>query len=124
MLLPGGANRDLNVLAKGCQEFHEATHGEATSTISHQQGNLRLLHAENFGDLGLRHAAALEDRMDLQSELRFKQFLFRVGKAQVRKDVLTALRNAASAAARSLGFCFHARFAFLCGLVRLLPAVS
>jgi hypothetical protein len=38
--------------------------------IPHQQSDLRLLHAEDFGDLHLRHDFVLEDRVDLQGELR------------------------------------------------------
>jgi hypothetical protein len=108
MLLPGGADGDFNVLTERCEEFHKAPHGEVTGTVSHQQGDLRLLHTENLGDFGLCHAAFPEDQVDLESELRFKQFLFGILKAQVRKDVSAALGHAD---VRSPGFCFHASWA-------------
>jgi len=43
---------------------------EITRAIPHQQRDLRLPHAEDFGDLHLRHDFVLEDRVDLQGELR------------------------------------------------------
>jgi hypothetical protein len=43
---------------------------EITRAIPHQQGDLGLPHAEDFGDLDLCHAFVLEDDINLQGELR------------------------------------------------------
>ena len=46
-------------------------YAETTETArAVSQGDLRLPHTENLGDLDLRRAAVLQDRIDLQSELR------------------------------------------------------
>jgi len=42
---------DFNILAQSREEFHEAANGKATRAVSHQQRDLGLLHAEDFGDL-------------------------------------------------------------------------
>jgi len=117
VLLPCGAESDLDVLTEGRKEFHEASHGEAAGAVSHQQGNLRLLHAEDPGNLGLGLAAALEDSMDLQGELSLEQLLLRIGEAQVGKDILAALGDAGCAGARPFGFGFHANCALLLGQI-------
>jgi hypothetical protein len=57
------------------QLAHEASDGKIASAVSHQQRDLGLSHAENFGDLSLCHAAVLQDRIDLEGELGFEQFL-------------------------------------------------
>ena len=68
-------------------------------------------HTENFGDLNLRHAALLQNGIDLQGKLSFEQFLFGVGKSKVRKDVSAAFGYVSDALA-----CF---FAF--GFISVLP---
>jgi hypothetical protein len=90
MFLAAGPHGDLHVLTQGRKKFHEAPDGKVTSAVPHQQRDLRLLHAENLGDLNLRHTAILEDCIDLQSELRFEQLLFGIGKAKVCEDVPAA----------------------------------
>jgi len=91
MVLAAGADGDLNVLAERREELHEASNREVSRAVAHQQRNLRLLHAEDFGDLHLGHAGVLEDGIDLQGELRLEQFLLRIGKAKVCEDVSAAL---------------------------------
>src|SRR6266849_4169156 len=110
MLLEGGPDRDFNVLTQSCEKFHEAPDGEGPSAVSHQQGDLRLLYSENFGDLDLGHAVVLEDRVDLQGELRLEQFLRRIGKAKVCKDVSAALGYAGNAAACFFCSGLHLKF--------------
>ena len=61
---------DFHVLARSREELHETSDREITRAIPHQQRDLRLPHAEDFGDLHLRHDFVLEDRVDLQGELR------------------------------------------------------
>src|SRR5215470_2510302 len=90
MFLATGPNGDFYVRTQGRQKFHEASDGKIASAVSHQQRDLRLRYAENFGDLDLCHATIFEDCIDLQSELRFEQFLFGIGKAKVYEDVSAA----------------------------------
>ena len=124
MFPTGGSDRDFHVLAQCREKFHEASNGKVTRAISHQQRDLRLLHAENFGDLDLCHTAVLEDCIDLQSELRFKQFLFGIGKAKVRKDISAAFGHLSDVPVCFSRFGFHLSSAFLCGPVRLLRAAA
>ena len=107
----GGPDGDFNVLTQSGEEFHEASNRKIARTVPHQQGNLRLLHAEDFGDLRLRHAAVLEERIDLQRELGLEQFLFRIGKAKVRKYVSAAFSHTGNATASFSRFDFHSCFA-------------
>ena len=69
MFLVGWPHGDFHVSTQGCEKFHEASNGKVARTISQQQGDLRLSHAENFGDLNLRHRAVLQNRIDPQGEL-------------------------------------------------------
>lgn len=52
--------------------------------------DLGLLHTENLGDLDLRHAAVLQDWVDLQREPRLEQLLFGTGQTKVREYVSVA----------------------------------
>jgi len=51
VLLACWPNGDFNILMQSREEFHEASNREITRAVSHQQRHLRLLHAEDFGDL-------------------------------------------------------------------------
>lgn len=121
MLLSGGPDGDFNVLTQSREKFHEASDGEVTRAVSHQQGDLRLLYAEDFGDLDLCHAAPLEDSIDLEGELRLEQLLLRIGKAEVCKDVSAAVGYTGNAVVCFLGFGFgfHFSSAFLYSPARL-----
>lgn len=87
MLLAGRPHGDFNIVTQRSEKFHETPDGKVTGAISHQQGDLRLPHTENLGDLDLRHATILEERIDLQSEPRLEKFLLGIGKAKICKDV-------------------------------------
>lgn len=123
MLLTGGPDGDFNVLTQSGEEFHKASDGKVARAIPHQQGDLRLLHSENFGDLDLCHPTTLENRVDLQGELSLEQFLFRIGKTEVCEDVSTAFGYANNSAACLFGFGFHFNSAFLYSPARLPLAV-
>jgi len=107
VFLARGPDGDFDVLEQGGEKLHEAANGKVARAVAHQQGDLRLLHAENFGDLHLGHAAVLEDRVDLQGELRFEQLLLGIGKSQVGKDVSAAFGYPGSALAGSSCLGFH-----------------
>jgi hypothetical protein len=81
MFLARWPDGDFNVLTQGSKELHKASNGEVTRTVPHQQRDLRLLHAKDFGDLDLCHAAVLKDGIDLQGELCLEQLLLRIRKA-------------------------------------------
>lgn len=119
MFLVGRPHGDFHVLTQSREEFHEAPDGKIAGTVPHQQGDLRLPHAENFGDLDLCHAAFFQDRIDLQSELSLEQFLFGIGKAQICKDVSAAFGYVSNALACFFRFGFHLNSASLCGPVQL-----
>ena len=90
MFLVGRPHGDFYVLTQSREKFHEAFNGKVARAISHQQRDLRLPHAENFGDLNLGLAAVFQDRVDLQGKLGLEQLLFGISKAQVCKDVSAA----------------------------------
>src|ERR1700693_1907768 len=121
MFLTGGPHGDFNILAQSRKEFHKASDRKAARAVAHQQGNLGLLHAENFGDLHLGHAAALKDRINLQGELRFEQPLLGIWEAKICKDVSAAVDYAGNALAFLPGFGCHPSSAFLGALARLRP---
>src|SRR5271169_1298485 len=84
MLLARRPDGNFNVLTESGEEFHKPSDREVTRAIPHRQRNLRLLHAEDFGDLNLCQAAVFEDRRDLQGELCLEQLLLGIGKAKVQ----------------------------------------
>jgi len=61
LLFAGGADGDFDVLAEGGEKFHEAADAEVAGAVAHEQGNLGLLNAENFGEFDLGRAAGFED---------------------------------------------------------------
>lgn len=119
MFLASGPDGDFNIATQSREKFHQASNGKTASAVPHQQGNLGLLHAENFSDLDLCHAAVLEDCVDLQRELRLEQFLLRIGEAKVCKDVAAAFGHAANAVVGCSSFGIHFSFAFLYSPARL-----
>jgi hypothetical protein len=54
VLLPGGPDGDLHVLAEGRQKFHEPASRETAGAVTHEQGHVRLLDAERLGGSRLR----------------------------------------------------------------------
>jgi hypothetical protein len=48
-----GPDGNFNVLTQRSEEFHQASNGKITRAVAHEQGDLGLLHAENFGDRDL-----------------------------------------------------------------------
>lgn len=118
MLLAGRPDADFHISTQGCEKFHQAPNRKIARSVPHQQRNLRLLHAKNFGDLCLCHAAVLENRIDLQRELGLKQLLLRTGKPKVSKYVSTAFGYSGNSTASLFGFPFHFSSAFLDSRVR------
>jgi hypothetical protein len=119
MVLAAGADGDFNVVAQSREELDEASNREVSRAVAHQQRDLRLLHAEDFGDFDLCHAAVLEDGIDLQGEVGLEEFLLGIGKAKVCEDVSAALGYAGDALACFSGFGVHFSSAFLDSPARL-----
>jgi len=113
VFLTSGTNSYLNVLTQSGEEFHEASNGKVTCAVPHQQGDLRLLHAEVFGYLDLSHTAVFKDCADLQGKLCLEKFLFSIGKSEVCKDVSASLGYASNTVAPFLCFGSHLNSAFL-----------
>jgi len=119
VLLAGGADGNFYVLTEGGEKFHEAADAEVARAVAHEQGDLRLLNAENFGELDLGHAAGFEDGIDLQGELGLEQFLLGIGETKVREDVAAAFRHASDAFLCLFCFGFHFSSVFLDDPARL-----
>ena len=69
MRFAGGADADLEIVAESGEKLHEAADAKVASAMAHQQGNLRLLDAENFGECKLVSSGA---------EALFPRCLFRL----------------------------------------------
>ena len=107
MWFAGGADGDLDVLSEGGEEFHEAADAEVAGAVAHEEGDLGLLDAEDFGDFDLGQVAVLEDGIDLEGELGLEQFLLGIGEAEVGEDVSAAFRYASDALLGLFCFGFH-----------------
>lgn len=49
MWFAGGADGDFDVLVEGGEKFYEAADAEVAGAVAHEQGDLGLLDAEDFG---------------------------------------------------------------------------
>ena len=92
-------------------EYSFATFFTTGGAVAHQQGHLRLLNPKDLSDLCLRQAAVLEDRMNLQRELRLEQLLLGIGKAEGPEDVSATFSYAGDSLGSfsRFGFPFGAR---------------
>ena len=90
MFLVGRPHGDFHVLTQSREKFHEGSNGKVGRAISHQQRDLRLPHSESFGGSRLVSCRCLSGCADLQRRLGLEQLLFRIGKAQVCKNVSAA----------------------------------
>jgi hypothetical protein len=90
MFLAGGLHGDLDVLAEGGEKVHEALDGKGAGAVAHQGGDVRLLDAEDLASFGLLEAATFDEAVNLESKLSFQDLLFRMGEAEVGKDISTA----------------------------------
>src|SRR2546422_11377583 len=77
----------------------------------------RSLDAEDFSGFGLAKGTVLNESVNLQRQLCFQEFLFRVGKAEVGEDVPAAFFYADGL----FGSRGHVSCAFLCVAVRPQP---
>lgn len=118
MFLPRLADSDFHILTECSEEFHQAADGKIAGTIAHEQRDLGLLYAQDFGDLDLGQATVFEDRIDLQGELGFEELLFGIEETEIGEDVSGAFGYARCSAAGFFGFVFQFIGAFLDGGVR------
>jgi hypothetical protein len=90
LFFASGLHGDLDVLAEGGEEVHEALDGKGAGAVAHQGGNVRLLDAEDLAGIGLLEAALFDEAVNLQRKLGFQEFLFGMGEAEVGKNVSAA----------------------------------
>lgn len=109
VLLTRWPHSDFNVLPKGSQKVHQSLDGEVAGLPTHQTGNVWLFNAQYRSSLCLREASILDKPVDLQCKAGFELLTFRVGKAEVGKDVA-----ATAPYPDSVAF-LHVSVAFLCG---------
>jgi hypothetical protein len=89
-------DRDLHVLSERGQEFHQPSDREIAGAVAHQQGDVRLLDAEDGAGLRLRQPARFDDFIDLQRQPCLEQFLLRIRQAEIGKDIAAAFPCACS----------------------------
>jgi len=77
VLFAGGADDDLDVLAKGGEKFHEAGDEEVAGAVAHEQGDLSLRHAENFDELDLALEMARKNKHSTANEREKRDFSLR-----------------------------------------------
>lgn len=118
MLRARGAYGDLDVLPEHGKELHQSANRETARPATHQVGNVRLFHPEEFTGLGLRSTAHLYGAIDLQGQIGLDLFLLRVRKIEIGEDVAAALDNGWGALA--VGFFFIVAILVLPPLVVLL----
>src|ERR1035438_4933935 len=91
MFLAGWPHGDFNVLAQGGQKVHEPLDGEVAGLPAHQTGNMRLPDSQNRASLCLGESAILDQQVDLERDPGLELLPFRVGKAEVGKNVAATL---------------------------------
>ncbi len=91
MLLASRSHDDLNVLTKSREKVHEALDGKGPGLASHEAGNMRLLDPQYLAGLCLSKPAVFDEPVDLQRQVRFELLTFRIGKAEISKDISATL---------------------------------
>jgi len=97
VLLAGRPHGNFDVLAKRGQKVHEPLDGEVAGLATHQTGNMRLPDAQNSAGLCLCEPTMLDQPVDLEREAGLELLPFRVGKAEVGKNVAATLFDRACA---------------------------
>jgi hypothetical protein len=97
VLLAGQPHGKFNVLAEGGQKVHEPLDGEVAGLPTHQTGNMRLPNAQHRAGLCLCESPILDQPVDLEPEAGLESLPFRVGKAEVGKNVAATLFDRACA---------------------------
>ena len=69
----------------------EAVDREGAGPIAHQSGDMRLFDAEDLSRFDLRHAAILDEQVDLERELCLQELSLWMGKTEIRENVPAAL---------------------------------
>jgi len=91
MLLTRRLYRDLNVLAEGGQKIHKALDREVARLPTHQRRDVGLFDAKYPSSRHLGESATLDDPVDFEREPGLELLTFRIGKAEVSKDIAAAL---------------------------------
>ena len=111
MFLARGRHGDLDVLAEGGEEVHQAFDGKGAGAVAHQGGNVRLLDAEDLAGIGLLEAAFLDEAVDLEGKLGLQELLLGIRETKVGKNVSAAFFHSDWFSCSGS----HVSSAFLCG---------
>ena len=117
MFFASGFHGDLDVLAEGGEKIHETLDGKGTGAVAHQDGNMRLLDAEDLASFGLLEAAFLDEAINLERKLGLQEFLFGMGETEVGKNISTTFLDPDRFSCSGS----HVSSAFLCVGVRPQP---
>ena len=81
------ADDDLDIVIKGIQEVHEAFDGESVKLVVDQGRDLRLVHVEDAGGVGLRQATRLKDSFNGHSKADPRLLLTGVPQSEIGEHV-------------------------------------
>jgi hypothetical protein len=118
MVPAGRLDGDFNVLAEGGEKVHKALDRKVAGLPAHETGNVGLLDTEDLSRLRLGEAAFFDQAVDFERKSSFEVLPFRIGEAEVAKDVAAALFHSDS------GILLHLSSAFLCNPVRPLRGAA
>ena len=72
------------------QKTHDPIERVVRELAPQQPGDVGLSHAHHLGSLGLAPSFAIDDVLELAHQLGFDEMIFRVGEAEIGKDVPAA----------------------------------
>src|SRR3981189_3992576 len=87
VFLASGFHGDLDVLAEGGEKVHETFDGKGTGAVAHQDGNMRLLDAEDLASFCLLEATLSNEAINLERKLGLQEFLLGMGEPEVAKNI-------------------------------------
>ena len=120
VFLASGLHGDAHVLAEGGEKVHKTFDGKGAGAVAHQDGNMRLLDAEDLASFCLLEATFFDEAINLQRELGLQEFLLGMGETEVGKNISTAFFDPDRFSCSGS----HVSSAFLCGGVRPQPGAD
>src|SRR5437867_4279598 len=82
----------LHILTERRQKTHQASAREVRHAPVEKRGDLRLIDTHQPCGVYLRQAATLDDLLDPACELRTRELLLRLGKAEIRENIARTRR--------------------------------
>lgn len=86
-MMGGWCDGDADVLAEGIEEAKEALKRKTLEIAAEKEGDLGLGDFEDFGNADLGELSFLDDFGNFYSKLGFGKRFFRIGEAEVGKNV-------------------------------------